>query len=299
MFVTVAICTHNPKPHYLAKVIESLRTQSLGQQAWELLLVDNASTNQLPPSANLDWHCNGRIIREEQLGLTHARLRAIREGRGDLFVFVDDDNVLDTNFLERTLDIAHKREYIGAWSGQCHPGFDIQPAAWTRRYWGMLVVREFEQAYWSNLPMLADTMPCGAGLCVRRTVAHTYLSLHDSGKRPMLLDRRGSSLMSGGDNDLAACACDIGLGVGLFPELELTHLIPENRTTADYLTKLAEGIHYSAIYLRSLRGESTIKPSRKRRILQLLQGLKMQAIDRRIFWATCRGENRALHEIGL
>ncbi len=216
MFVTVAICTHNPKPHYLAQVIESLKAQTLAHQAWELLLIDNASTGELPEAAKLGWHSHGRVIREEQLGLTHARLRAIREGRGDLFVFVDDDNVLRPDFLERAVDIANQRTYIGAWSGQCHPGFDVEPPAWTRRYWGMLVIREFQQPVWSNLGLLADTMPCGAGLCVRRSVAEAYLSLHESGKRPMMLDRRGSSLMSGGDNDMAACACDVKLGVGCF-----------------------------------------------------------------------------------
>lgn len=278
--------------------MDALKAQTLAQDSWELLLIDNASTSALPDAAQVTWHGHGRTIREEQLGLTHARLRAIREGRGELFVFVDDDNVLHPDFLQLTMCIATDRSFMGAWSGQCHPGFDIEPAAWTRRYWGMLVIREFSQAVWSNLGLLTDTMPCGAGLCIRRSVAEAYLSLHDSGKRQLVLDRRGTSLMSGGDNDMAACACDIGLGVGLFPELELAHLIPENRTTADYLARLADGIHYSTIYLRSLRGAVAAKPSRKRRLLQLLQGLQMKPIDRQIFWAACRGENRALLEIG-
>lgn len=297
MFVTVAICTHNPKPHYLARVVEGLRAQTLAQDAWELLLVDNASNNPLPEPATVGWHRDGRIVREEQLGLTHARLRAIREGRGELFVFVDDDNVLEPDFLEHAVAIASERPYIGAWSGQCHPQFDVQPADWTRRYWGMLVIREFSQTSWSNLGLLTDTMPCGAGLCIRRSVAEAYVTLHNSGKRQIVLDRRGTSLMSGGDNDMAACACDIGLGVGLFPELELAHLIPENRTTADYLAKLADGIHYSAIYLRSFRGAEAVKPTRKRRLFQMLQGLQMKPVDRKIFWACCRGENRALLEL--
>lgn len=297
MTISVAICTHNPKPNYLKRVVRSLQDQSLEHARWELLLIDNASTEPI----NLDmvgWHSRGIVIREDRLGLTHARLRAIKEGKGELFVFVDDDNVLEPNFLEVALGVAKERSYIGAWSGQCHPGFDVQPPEWTKRYWGMLVIREFTQPAWSNLGLLTDTMPCGAGLCVRRNVAEAYHALHESGKRQLVLDRRGSSLMSGGDNDMAACACDIGLGVGLFPELELSHLIPENRTTLDYLTRLADGIHYSAIYLRSFRGDFAKRPSCKRWLLQFLQGIQMAPIDRTIFWASCRGENRALREIG-
>lgn len=97
-------------------------------------------------------------------------------------------------------------------------------------------------------------MPCGAGLCVRRAAADHYLHLHESGKRSFQFDRTGSSLFSGGDNDLAACACDIGLGVGLIATLKLVHLIPPERLTEDYLTRLIEGIHYSSTLLDAERG---------------------------------------------
>jgi hypothetical protein len=58
-------------------------------------------------------------------------------------------------------------------------------------YWGNLVVREFDNDVWSDLSWLSDTMPCGAGLCVRREVALHYLMLHESGKRSFQFDRAG------------------------------------------------------------------------------------------------------------
>src|SRR6185503_16873959 len=133
-------------------------------------------------------------VREEKLGLTPARLCSIREAKGELLVFVDDDNVLDHDFLANALKTSQEKTFLGSWSGQCRPGFDQQPPEWTRRYWGNLVIREFKNDVWSNLPRLAETMPCGAGLCVRRNVAEHYLHLHDSGKRSLQLDRTGSSL---------------------------------------------------------------------------------------------------------
>ena len=42
----------------------------------------------------------------ERLGLTPARLRGIRESRGELLVFVDDDNVLERDYLEVALALA-------------------------------------------------------------------------------------------------------------------------------------------------------------------------------------------------
>ncbi len=296
MLITVAICTHNPNQLYLNRVLDGLRKQTLAQSNWELLVIDNASSVALPKDLGA-WHREARVIREDRLGLTHARLRAIRESVGGIIVFVDDDNVLKRNYLEVVLQIAASHAYIGAWSGQCHGEFETPPAPWVHKYLGMLVIREFTQDLWSNLGHLPDTMPCGAGLCVRRSVANAYLHLHDSGKRPMLLDRQGTSLMSAGDNDLSACACDIGLGVGLFHQLELTHLISDGRTRENYLIKLAEGIYYSTIYLHAFRGRRRPPKSLAKRLLELAQGLRMPAQDRRIFAACCRGENRALREL--
>lgn len=296
MKLSVAICSHNPKANYLNRVIQALSSQSLDQSHWELVLIDNASPECLSTKL-VSWHENGRVIRENQLGLTHARLRAIRESSGNILVFVDDDNLLNPDYLEVALEISDQHPHIGAWSGQCHAEFETTPAPWVHRYQGMLVIREFTEDVWSNLAHLPETMPCGAGLCVRRSVALAYADLHDSGKRPMLLDRQGTSLMSAGDNDLAACACDLGLGMGLFHSLELTHLIAKERTTQEYLARLAEGIHYSTVHLESLRGKKRREKSMAKRILQFIQLQRKSGVDRSIFAAWCRGEDKAIKEL--
>ena len=229
--LSVVVCTHNPRPDYFRCCLTALDRQTLSREKWQLLVVDNASATNRAPQPDQSWPSQTRLVREEELGLTPARLRGIRETAGELLVFVDDDNVLDADFLDAALRTADEKPFLGAWSGQCRPGFDEPPPDWTRRYWGNLVIREFATDVWSNLPRLSDTMPCGAGLCVRRSVALHYLDLHESGNRPFRFDRAGSSLVSGGDNDLAACACDIGLGGGLIASHRLTHLIPAERLT--------------------------------------------------------------------
>src|SRR5688572_6616303 len=97
---TVVICTHNPREDYLRECLNALKEQSLPKSEWELVVVDNCSDKPLAESIDLSWHRYARLIREETLGLTPARLRGIREAAGDLLVFVDDDNILDVDFLE-------------------------------------------------------------------------------------------------------------------------------------------------------------------------------------------------------
>ena len=167
-----------------------------------------------------------------------------------------------------------ERPFLGSWSGQCRPAFEEPPPEWTRRYWGNLVIREFDHDVWSNLPRLPQSMPCGAGLCVRREVALHYLDLHESGKRSFQFDRSGKSLLSGGDNDLAACACDIGLGVGLIASLKLTHLISPERLTEDYLVRAQlRGLLFSAVVLDHFRSPITELMSYKVRWHEFVRAL--------------------------
>jgi hypothetical protein len=140
-------------------------------------------------------------------------------------------------------------------------------------------------------------MPCGAELCVRRDVALHYLHLHESGKRSFQLDRVGDSLLSGGDNDLAACACDIGLGVGLFASLKLTHLIPPERLTVDYLARLLEGIHYSSTLLDSERETRAGQRTILGRTADFLRTMRLKQPHRQIVRAAFRGRDRALQQL--
>jgi glycosyltransferase involved in cell wall biosynthesis len=293
--ISVITCSHNPRPDYLQRVIDALRNQTLAKSRWQYLLIDNRCDEPLSNRVDLSWHQNAAEIREEKLGLTHARLRGIRESVGEILVFVDDDNVLDADYLETVVRLGREWPRLGAWGGQTRPGFESEPPEWTRQYWSRLVIREFDSDRWSNQASQADTMPCGAGMCVRRSVADYYAELHANGRRDIIMDRTGNSLLSGGDSDLASCACDLGLGMGLFTSLKLTHLIPVGRLTEDYLTRLLEGLAYSAIVLGSFRGNNALLPERA--FTTELANLARLAVrdrrERRFFRAIERGKKRA------
>jgi len=298
MYTTLSVitCSHNPREDYLTQVIAGLKNQSLNKQKWEYLLIDNASTDPLARRVDLSWHPNARHVREEKLGLTHARLRGIREARGEILVFVDDDNVLDADYLQQVTEVGDKYPIIGAWGGQRLPLFEQQPPAWTKRHWSHLALHEFEKDSWSNQP--DGAMPNGAGLCVRKSVADFYADLHASGKRAFMMDRNGNSLVSGGDVDLAMCACDLGLGVGLFAALKLRHLIPAERLQEDYLLRLTEGIGYSGVILDSFRATANGSPrSWPRKAVDFLRYVRMDSREKKVHRAHQRGVLRARQDL--
>lgn len=251
--ISVIICAHNPRRDHLERVLNALRTQTLPKNHWELLLIDNASERVLANDWDLSWHPLAKHLRENELGLTPARLRGITEARGELLVYVDDDNVLDTDYLRTALDIGRDHPFLGAWGGTIRGEFEIEPARWQRPLIGCLGIREITSPVWSNNPEDQLAQPYGAGLCVRKSVATTYAGQVAVNPGRRKLDRIGSKLSSCGDTDLIQTSCDLGCGFGNFPELRLTHLIAKSRLNPQYLIELMEGITTSLILLRYFR----------------------------------------------
>lgn len=251
--VSVVICTRNPKEAYFLRVLEALKTQTLPNGAWELLLIDNASDDLLASRVDLSWHPRARHVREEEMGLTPARLRGIAEATAPLLVFVDDDNVLAADYLEEALKIFRRAPQIGAFGGSISGDFEIYLEEWMRPYLSNLAIRAVQVECWSNDPWDRRVTPYGAGMCVSSDVAAAYAEQVRSDPIRRKLDRVGASLSSSGDTDLALTSCDLGKGMGNFPQLQVLHLIPAERLTPEYFAKLTHGITKSGMVLRYCR----------------------------------------------
>jgi glycosyltransferase involved in cell wall biosynthesis len=294
--ISIIICTHNPRRDYLDKVLEALRCQTLPTEQWELLLIDNASNEPLDSAIDLSWHPQARHIREEQLGLTPARLRGIKEAEAEILVFVDDDNVLDLDYLEVALHISKAWPILGAWGGQIRPEFEETPPDWTKPYWDRLAIREFDRDMWSSL---GEAVPYGAGMCVRKVVANKYAeSLHNNPVR-LKLDRKGKLLFSAGDLDVALTSCDLSLGTGLFVRLRVAHLMPAYRLQEEYLARLIEANTYSCTMLHYFRGKTPepLNLSWVRKLVESYRLWRMEPRQRRFYKAWRRGQVLGINEI--
>lgn len=299
--LTVITCTHNPRREYLDKVLRSLMAQTLPLDQWEYLLIDNKSDQGLATEIDLSWHPHARHIREEELGLTPARLRGIREAAAEVLVFVDDDNALNDSYLEHALRISNEYPFIGAWGGEITGDFEITPPEWTKPYWPYLGIRELSKDSWSNLVNQYETAPCGAGICLRKNVAQVYAKLIREDKKRLTLGRSGQALLSCEDSDLAFTACDQGMGTGLFTSLKLRHLIPAKRLEESYLLKLIEGIEYSRILMESIRETPKLPSSLtwKGKLLENLRLLKSSERSRKFYLAKKRGRERAIKALNI
>lgn len=249
--ISVIIPTHNPSLTRLHRTVEGLRSQSLDYGDWQLVIVDNASTSlEVFAGCDLSWHPNAQIVREENIGLTRARIAGIRATQGNYLVFVDDDNVLDQDYLNHTLKIFQAHPALGAIGGKSLPEFEIEPEAWVKSFWGCLALRDLgntEQIYFYH-PQTGESKqhpvfaPIGAGMALQRSAAEHYAQTILTDPKRLGFDRTGRSLQSGGDCDINLTLINAGWGVGYFPQLQLTHLISANRLTKEYLARLNRSI---------------------------------------------------------
>jgi glycosyltransferase involved in cell wall biosynthesis len=103
--MTVLICTHN-RASKLEGALRSLEAQTLPKERFEVIAVDNASTDDT--QAVLDA-CSSRAIlnlrkvREMELGLDAARNRGLREAGGEIVAFLDDDARARSDWAESIL----------------------------------------------------------------------------------------------------------------------------------------------------------------------------------------------------
>jgi hypothetical protein len=272
MEASVIICSRNPRVDYLERVLDGLRHQTLDRAGWELLLVDNGSDDRLSGRYDLSWHPHAFHVREERLGLVNARVRGIGSSRASLLIFVDDDNVLDRDYLEQALALTRSHSCPGVFgAGVIEPAFEIQPDPAIRPFLSFLAIRQVEESRVSFDPADASGVPWGAGLCVSRVVADGYRSLLIRQDRFELLGRRGGSLGCGDDDLFSWVAASLGRQLGVFPQLRLTHLISAHRLSRSYIQQLVRDhalttglLHY---LVAGTTGTSTNPTSRYPRLL--------------------------------
>ncbi|MGO4876826.1 glycosyltransferase [Pedobacter psychrotolerans] len=237
--ISVIISTFNPNLDHLNKTLLGLKQQTFPIQDWELIIVDNNSDKPFSYLIDISWNENNKIIKEPKIGLTNARLRGFSESKGDLIIMVDDDNILRINYLNNVYDTFKKDTQLGAIGGKSLPLFNCKPPIWIKNFYTCLALRDLGEKVivekWKHY--YPDCAPIGAGMAVRKSALKNYINKVNSGKS-LITDRKGTSLSSGGDNDIVLEVLKDGWKVAYIPSLYLDHIIPKERISKEYLGRL-------------------------------------------------------------
>lgn len=241
--LTVVICTHN-RARLLADALESLEGQILPRDRFEVIVVDNASTDDT--AAVVETFCaRGRIdlraVREPELGLDAARNRAIREARGEIVAFLDDDARARYDWAAEILrgSERHDAPILG---GRVDLIWEVPRPDW----FSDVLLRYLIHCDYGPEVIEVTSPPWlyGTNVAFRRSL------FQEIGLFRLDLDRKGDSLMGGGDTEFLKRAHARGKSLLYLPSLVVRHLVPASRLTRHFFR---ERLFYSG-YTRAAHG---------------------------------------------
>src|SRR6185437_11337360 len=99
--ISVIICCYNSATRITPTLQHLFNQKGISLSSWEIIVVDNASTDNTCEKAIEIWESFGpgkpdfKVISEPTPGLSAARQKGINEALYDYVLFCDDDNWLD------------------------------------------------------------------------------------------------------------------------------------------------------------------------------------------------------------
>ncbi|MBE8724538.1 glycosyltransferase [Flavobacterium hungaricum] len=248
--ISVIVCCYNSVSR-LKPTIEHLQNQiniAVGQ--WEILIIDNASTDATFEFANNLWQNsktadspNFRVIKEATPGLTAARMCGIKNSSFDFLLFCDDDNWLSNNYLSDALGIINNNPNVGIIGGYGLPVFEGKepPLFWENQYHTLAVGSQYLQE--GNITNTRKVV-YGAGMIVNKKAFAELVDEYEF--EFQTTGRIGTSLVSSEDHELCLAVGMIGYEVLWYKKLQFYHYIPKSRTEIKYYKKLFLGFGLSS-----------------------------------------------------
>lgn len=251
--VSVIICCYNSA----ARIVETLRhlaSQVISPRTqWELILVDNASTDNTSEVANNVWPTFNNqtakfIVTQQPIpGLVHARTKGIQMASYDVVIFCDDDNRLNHNYIETAIKLLQSGDaaiicgYGIAVSGQSFPD-------WFRYVFTFYACHSIDGQQLLSRP--PEELQYGAGMVIRKSF---LTQIATSGYTYYLKDRSGTKLSSGQDTELILLAKILGKKVITSDKLKFHHYIPDTRLSKHYLYRLIQGVCFNGFKLEPFK----------------------------------------------
>jgi len=231
--ITVILCTFN-RCESLVKALHSVSSSVLPESVtWEVLVVDNNSTDQTRDAASEFVRRDPRKFRylfEPRQGKSHALNTGIREAHGAVLAFMDDDVTVEPTWLHNLTAPLIDENFAGV-GGRIMPARDFKVPKW-------LAVK----GPYSTLGMLAlfdrgdcanelHEAPFGTNMAFRRSVFVKYGGFRtDMGPCP------GSEIRNE-DTELGRRILAAGEKLWYEPFAIVYHEIPQERLTKPYFLR--------------------------------------------------------------
>lgn len=271
--VSIIICCYNSASR-LPETLRHLSKQETpdGGLQWEVIVVDNASTDDTKEVAIQEWRKYSlevplKVVVENAPGLSYARQKGVEVSRYEYLIFCDDDNWLEANYVSLVNKFMQDNPKVGVVGGCGEEVCEIDPPAWFEDLKGAYAIGK--QALYTS-DVFERGYVYGAGSAIKKTALNELTNLKFSS---LLSDRKGNVLSSGGDGELCFAIQLRGYKVFYFDELRFKHFIPKEKLTDEYITRLLVGFSAAQptlnLYQYALKGTHISKPMLSLRLMWL------------------------------
>lgn len=233
MNITVIICTYN-RCQVLEKALNSVAASKLPESiGWEVLVVDNNSSDGTRDIvADFCRRCPGRFryLFEPNPGKSYALNTGIREARGDVVAFLDDDLTVEPMWLQNLTANLRNGEWAGT-GGRTRLAQKFTPPGWLPLdgpySLGGILAALFDLG---DEPCRLTLPPYGANMAFQKKMFEKYGFFRtDLGPSPNTEIPRPNEDTEFGRRLLAA-----GELLRYEPHAIAYHPVPENRIKKDY-----------------------------------------------------------------
>ncbi len=232
--LTVVICTYN-REKYIGNLLESIAANDLEKNEYEILLVDNNCTDNTrkicDTFAKNHPEISFRYTIEPEQGLSAARNRGINEAKGDIIVYVDDDALVDSDYLRAYTEWFAMHPQTMACGGPIEPLYETSEPNWMTPYTKALLTA------WMNYGDKVREYPKGrfpgGGNAAYRKEVFNQVGLFNT-----KLGRKGNSLMASEEKDIFDKMHALNMQILYLPTPVLHHIVPHTKLEPDYFNRV-------------------------------------------------------------
>jgi glycosyltransferase involved in cell wall biosynthesis len=237
MHITVILCTYN-RCESLKRALDSAAALVLPEYiSWEIVVVDNNSTDH---TRRVVEECCSRYperlryVFEPCPGKSNALNTGIREARGEIVAFVDDDVTVEPKWLQNLTAALHNGAWAGA-GGRTLPDRRFLPPRWldVNASYSLAPLAIFDLG--ANAHQLTEA-PFGNNMAYRREMFAKYGGFRvDLGPRPDSEGRQKFRLGGGSeDSEFGRRLLAAGERLRYEPSAIVYHAVPECRVQKRY-----------------------------------------------------------------
>lgn len=253
MKISVIICTYN-REKYLPQLFESIANQDFPKEDYEIVFVNNNSTDATAERCREFRESRPKVnfayFEETRQGLSFARNRGIREAKGELLAFIDDDAVAHEGYLKQMNAQFEMYPEADAAGGKIVPLYESQRPKWMNRF--LEPVMSVIDLGSETKPFPNQKFPIGANMIFRKEV------FEKAGNFNTELGRTGKKMLGGEEKDLFYRLRQKGMQVFWMPDIAVSHSVPDERLQESFIKKQALGVGQSEIIRTRRFGQGKI-----------------------------------------